>query len=259
MERKGFFRFLGIFERHPTLWIAMGVFALGIGLGFYAYGVYQAKLEVLVPVAIVLAVLTWFGSATDILGLLREWYKDKKEEERTKREKIESLPKFVVTFDKSDPNTYCQKEKHTYPNLGTVERKSLRIKVHNEGGSVARKCTAKLLIKNNTSNDPENPTTEPKILEWSTYSESEEDIGINRYSLLKVIFSEDNGMPDKFAFVSTHDSLHGTSLPRPKDAFSVGSFHFVIEIRGNEGGSLDPEFRVNVTSNWEDISMERIK
>ena len=30
---------------------------------------------------IVLAVLTWIGSGADLVGLLREWYKDKRERE----------------------------------------------------------------------------------------------------------------------------------------------------------------------------------
>jgi predicted tellurium resistance membrane protein TerC len=61
VKRKGFFRLFGLIERHPTIAISLGVFILGVGLGFYAYGVYQQKLEVLVPVAILLAILTWFG------------------------------------------------------------------------------------------------------------------------------------------------------------------------------------------------------
>jgi hypothetical protein len=97
------FKFLQIFERNTTLSIGLGVFILGVGLGFYAYGVYQQKLEVLVPVAIVLGILTWFGSATDILGLLREWYKDKKEEER----RVKAQPKFTITHDERYPAQYA--------------------------------------------------------------------------------------------------------------------------------------------------------
>jgi len=32
--------------------------------------------------AIAIAVLSWIGSGADLVGLFREWYKDKREEER---------------------------------------------------------------------------------------------------------------------------------------------------------------------------------
>ena len=43
----------------------------------------QKQIEVLIGAAVVLAVLTWVGSATDLLGLLRDWVREKREEEST--------------------------------------------------------------------------------------------------------------------------------------------------------------------------------
>ncbi len=66
------------------MWIIVLLVILGIGFagGFYVANFFQKQIEVLIGAAIVLAVLTWVGSATDLMGLLREWYKEKKEEER---------------------------------------------------------------------------------------------------------------------------------------------------------------------------------
>lgn len=56
--------------------------AIGFTGGFYIAVALQKQIQVLIGAAIVLAVLTWIGSGADLLGLLREWYKDKREEER---------------------------------------------------------------------------------------------------------------------------------------------------------------------------------
>ncbi len=67
-------------------WVYAILFSLfgGIGFagGFYLAVAFQKQIEVLVGAAIVIAVLTWIGSGADLVGLLREWYKDKREEER---------------------------------------------------------------------------------------------------------------------------------------------------------------------------------
>jgi len=67
-------------------WVYAVLFSLfgGIGFagGFYLAVALQKQIEVLVGAAIVLAVLTWIGSGANLVGLLREWYKDKREEEK---------------------------------------------------------------------------------------------------------------------------------------------------------------------------------
>jgi len=234
----------------------MGVFALGMALGFVAYGAYQQKLEVLVPVAIVLAILTWFGSATDILGLLREWYKDKKEEER----RLENQPKLTITYEpRKIPDIYCPERTFTYPDYGTTNRKYLRIKVTNEGGGLAKQCEAILTITENNSDDLKNPTTEEKVLQWSIENNATEvDIRPQGNRILNVVFSEIS-VPEKYAFIGTTLSLNGPTFPRPIDAFSVGSFDFTMKIIGKEGGYCDAKFSAIVTNNWQEISMERTK
>jgi len=67
-----------------SVWVVVFLVILGIGFaaGFYLSNYLQNQIQVLIGAAIVLAVLTWIGSGTDILGLLRDWFREKREEER---------------------------------------------------------------------------------------------------------------------------------------------------------------------------------
>jgi antibiotic biosynthesis monooxygenase (ABM) superfamily enzyme len=68
-----------------SVWLVVFLVILGIGFaaGFYLSNYFQNQIQVLVGAAIVIAVLTWMGSGTDILGLLRDWFREQREEERT--------------------------------------------------------------------------------------------------------------------------------------------------------------------------------
>ena len=65
-----------------SVWVIVFIVILGIGFsaGFYLSNYLQNQIQVLIGAAIVLAVLTWIGSGTDILGLLRDWVREKREE-----------------------------------------------------------------------------------------------------------------------------------------------------------------------------------
>jgi hypothetical protein len=70
---------------HWSIWIIVFAVLFGIGFtaGFYMSNFFQKQIQVLIGAAVVLAILTWIGSATDLLGLLRDWLKEKREEEKT--------------------------------------------------------------------------------------------------------------------------------------------------------------------------------
>lgn len=57
--------------------------AIGVAGGFYLATALQRQIEALIGAAVVIGFLTWLGSGADLLGLLRDWYKDKREAERT--------------------------------------------------------------------------------------------------------------------------------------------------------------------------------
>jgi hypothetical protein len=67
-------------QRHILLFLLCG--GIGFAGGFYLAIAFQRQIAVLVGAAIVIAVLTWVGSGADLLGLLRDWYKDKRDEEK---------------------------------------------------------------------------------------------------------------------------------------------------------------------------------
>ncbi|MGA9150168.1 MAG: hypothetical protein WBZ36_06305 [Candidatus Nitrosopolaris sp.] len=69
-----------VMQRYVLLFLLCG--GIGFAGGFYLAVAFQRQIEVLVGAAIVLAVLTWLGSGAELLGLLRDWYKEQREQER---------------------------------------------------------------------------------------------------------------------------------------------------------------------------------
>jgi ABC-type proline/glycine betaine transport system permease subunit len=65
------------------LWVAALSGVLGVGAvgGYYVALWQQQQYQVLLLGAVALAILAWLGSGADLLGLLRELYKDRKEAE----------------------------------------------------------------------------------------------------------------------------------------------------------------------------------
>jgi hypothetical protein len=83
------------------IWAMVIIVLIGIGFsaGFYTSNFLQEQIQVLIGAAVVLAVLTWIGSAIDLLGLLRDWVRQKREE----RTPILQFEGFVKT---SEPFMY---------------------------------------------------------------------------------------------------------------------------------------------------------
>ena len=62
--------------------LVIGVLVLiGATGGFYTATLLQKQIEVLIGAPVVLAILTWIGSATDLFGFLRTIIREKHEEE----------------------------------------------------------------------------------------------------------------------------------------------------------------------------------
>jgi hypothetical protein len=55
--------------------------AIGFAIGFVATAAYHLQTTALIIFAVVAAIVSWLGSGTDILGLLRDMYKDWKSEQ----------------------------------------------------------------------------------------------------------------------------------------------------------------------------------
>jgi hypothetical protein len=79
-------------------WWGYGLFyglliAIGFAGGFYFSNALQKQITVLLGAAVVVGFLTWIGSGADLVGLLRDWYKEQREEEKTP--KLSSSGEFV--------------------------------------------------------------------------------------------------------------------------------------------------------------------
>jgi hypothetical protein len=239
--------------------LVLGFSLLGIGIlgGFYLYALLQNQIQVLIPATVVLVFLTWLGSGADFLGLLREWYKDKMKE----REKIANLPNLVINYHPEYPDTYCPSKPFIYEHpFGRRDRKYLRLAIENIGGNVAQQCQAKLRLVTDNG-DGSNPSLEPKILQWSTDNITQETIGVGSYSLLNIAFSVDRTPNDKYlgnkyAFVGTPRSLNES--PRVEDGFNIGEYDFEVVIRAIDGTLVNGLYRLKVTENWLELSMEKV-
>jgi hypothetical protein len=109
--------------------VLLGIVGTG---GFYLALYLQDQLHILVAVAIVIAFLTWFGSGADIMGLLREWYKDKQAEK--------FRPKFDIKHEIWE---------HNHPlHTASGDIRVLTLKVDNVGGGqTVKNCSARIEIK----------------------------------------------------------------------------------------------------------------
>jgi len=243
---------MGKFDTRSIVAIAMSMFAIGVATGFFIYAIFQAKIEVLAPAAIVIAILTWFGSGTDFIKLLQDWLKEKKEEEK----RIASLPQLHVVYDQEKPDQYCPIQSDTrIEGFETVQRKYLRIEVENNGGKVARNCNAKLIVTEKSSDL--SPTTELKLLQWTKEDVTSMNIAAQGEEFLNVVFSMDKSVVGG-AYVATSQSLNGPSFPREVDRFAVGQYSFKVEIIPESGQKTDAVFILNVTENWEELTMEMV-
>ena len=69
-------------NRSPVIIILVVSFSLGIFVGFALELYFQNNALILATIAIALAIAAWIGSGTDILGLLRDIYRDRRDEEK---------------------------------------------------------------------------------------------------------------------------------------------------------------------------------
>lgn len=66
----------------------LGILAVGVMGGYYLALYLQKQFEAILAGVALLAFLTWLGSGADLLGLLREWYKETKEKEKSRKAKL---------------------------------------------------------------------------------------------------------------------------------------------------------------------------
>ena len=135
---------MGIFMKiqKKTLTLAiyiLVIFAVGFMAGFYLSTHMLGQVNLLLAVAIIFVFLMWFGSGAEILGLLRDWYREACINPQLSIEYGKERDIFYLEADIIDSNMNI---------IG--KRKYQKICVKNLGG-VARNCKAKLRIINGDS------------------------------------------------------------------------------------------------------------
>ena len=148
-------------------------------------------------------------------------------------------------------------------------RRSLRVVVRNTGRIAAESCTAELRVIEVSSPAVRRPSAEPKGLLWETGQETRQDLAaLAGHAVLNVAFSDTrlstqrqpNETSPLFALVATPDSVHMNppQIIRAQDGFGRGEFIVELAVIAKNGAQLSGRFRIRVTDNWEQLSMERI-
>ena len=232
------------------------ILAIGITGGFYLALYLQNQIALLAGTAVLFAFLTWLGSGAELLGLLRDWYKE------TYRK-----AKLIVEYaPESIPHLYT-------PQLGFVSllgeplnltRRFIKVGINNNGGRIAKQCKATFQIQSH-DDKTRPPSHEPKTLLWEN-GEVYQDIGINRPEYLFVVLSDSRlGMNDfakenLFALIGTLETVKMIpfTVIRAQDGFGVGNFIFKLVVVSENGEMVTATFRVVVTTNWQELTMEKI-
>ncbi len=110
------------------------------------------------------------------------------------------------------------------------------------------------------------PSQEPKTLLWEG-GETYKDIGIRRTEYLHVVLSDSRlgsvvpAEENLFAFVSTPETVKmiPPAFFRAQNGFGVGASDFELVVASESGESSTGIFRVHVTNNWRELTMERIE
>jgi hypothetical protein len=120
-----------------------------------------------------------------------------------------------------------------------ITRKSLKVKVANQGGAIAHQCRGEFQVISGESRHP----SDIKTLCWDNENSRSIDIGINRSEFLNIVFADSNFptmyhgiVPNIFALSSTHESLYRRiKYTLAQDAFGIGDFVIKLTVASDEG------------------------
>jgi hypothetical protein len=188
-----------------------------------------------------------------------------------RQHEIKSRPLLSVVYDpQTSQDTYTPEEivNIRLPDFErtvfSVERKCLKIAVENNGGGIAERCNATLRLLNYSPTDASHPSKEPKNLLWET-DELTQDIGINGFAILYVAISEarnrDYSKKKYPALLATPQTIRVKEHPfniRAQDVLGEGDFYVEIAIFPKNSDFIKCVFRIHVTNDWHQLSMERI-
>jgi len=148
-------------------------------------------------------------------------------------------------------------------------RQSLRVVVGNAGPVAAERCTAELKIIETSSPAARRPSAEPKGLLWETSQDTHQDIAaLVGHAVLNVMFSDTRLSTERqptettplYALVATPDSIRmiPSGIIRAQDGFGRGEFVAELTVVARNGSHLTAKFRIRVTDDWRQLSMDKI-
>jgi len=227
--------------------------ALGVFLGFGFAMFYQNQIQALISLGGVFGFLTWLVTPSDVLSFIKNWIRERK---RT--------PTFTIKYDdKGNPDQYtpyATRLRNIANEGGKWEGarwKVLRINVKNDSDGMAPNCRARLQVVK--TDNKGFPTTEKKYLRWVKENKTSMNLGAHIDEFLNVVFSIENGIYGVNAFVAQPESINEGNIPRQRDGFKKGSHIVSIQIDTETGQSIEKKFRIDVTDNWEELSMSMIE
>lgn len=240
--------------RIQILLVFAAIFILGLSGGFYLALYTQSQVALLAGIAVLFAFLTWLGSGTEIITLIRDWYK-------------EGQQKVVFSLEldlQANPHLYSPMlELITMTGERTnISRRYLKAGIKNSGGIVAKQCKVTLRLVRSDAGIRA-PSQEPKVLLWEN-GQIYQDIGINRTEYVHVVLSDSRleSHPDEniFALISTPDTINmiPANQIRAQDGFGVGTTDFDLVATSESGETLTTRLRIHVTNRWQELTMEKI-
>ncbi len=230
--------------------------AVGFMGGFYLSTYMHGQVTLLLAVAVIFVFLMWFGSGAEILGLLRDWYRE-----------ACITPQLSIEYKKEADIFYLEADIIDSDRNIIGKRKYQKICIKNSGG-VARNCEAELrLIK--WDNSAIAPSKESKSLVWWNSSRDnillKQDIsGKIGTKYLYVVFSEEifanksKDSNDIYAFVSTEEELFPKDIRTRLNGFGIGNFIIEVTVTSEDGSIAKANFELHVDKDFRKLSMRKI-
>jgi hypothetical protein len=151
----------------------------------------------------------------------------------------------------------------------------LKITIYNRGHAKAENCDATFTLIKHNSTSKLQPSERDKNIVWDT-GEYYRNIGAKKgKAVLYVVFSQDTfamqqtdsvagnrSDEDKiYAKVCTLNSLNHSdtaTLAFAEDGIGKGETYFKLFVKAITGESVERTFKIDVTNNWHELSMEQI-
>jgi hypothetical protein len=178
-------------------------------------------------------------------------------------------PKLHIDYNQDNYDLCVQEADMPFGN----KRQFLKVIIRNTGWPIAENCEASLTLEK-TTNTIRPPSTEARRLIWDNNQEYRTIGARNGDAVLYIVFSDSSFVnpqanevdilsDDKktYAIVSTIRSfgnINASRIPFVQDSIGIGDTNFKLVVKSLNRGYIEQRFKVHVTTNWHELSMELI-